>query len=381
MKASTLCDKNVHNVPYHTIQRTLKDYEPIVDMDLFLEHCRQDYDKTSKSTANNNNNAHQKKGLFLTNLNEIMNKNDWSFPATRDDNSISSNKMTKSQTAFDFKINHFQEVQEEPARGSSKPEFKLQTQKSMDMSINFMTNNNSEKNDHPLKFKTQEETLIEDTIEWQIETADELSESKQILKTMFPDVAEDLIVEFLGKYENDVNVVTNLFLDSFNFSSISNENCTEIKEPEVKRLYQVKTLQELCLDEMDKLEIAMEELGDKIDSKTTCETDPNKLQCQAQASALEYTEPSANSKLKLLNGFGQQPFSKTAQIDFPTFNYKRSDSVYSSVDFNNEYQDSRSSDSFDQEEPILSLKINKLRSLIEIFGTEDDLEQLNGKYF
>ena len=85
---------------------------------------------------------------------------------------------------------------------------------------------------------------------------------------MFSDVDEEILIEFLNKYNNDVTVVTNILLDSLNFGDVkskSNEASSSsakeedeeyeiYKDIETSDSHSIETLKNLCIKEMYKLD-------------------------------------------------------------------------------------------------------------------------------
>ncbi len=81
---------------------------------------------------------------------------------------------------------------------------------------------------------------------------------------MFTDVDDDILIDFLEKYNNDVNIVTNILLDSLNLSEFSREtNTCLVKEDNQELVTQqgdesesesMSSLKSLCIKEMDRQE-------------------------------------------------------------------------------------------------------------------------------
>lgn len=167
------------------------------------------------------------------------------------------------------------------------------------------------------------------------------NESKEHLCQIFPNVKEEILLDFLLKYNNDISTVTHILLDSISFGEISNKK-EEIEERENK--FQVKSLQSLCVDAMEKLELDMEDL---YENNHTNEFIKNLILDESISTASD--EASFKSEKKSEHFEYEEYAIKTEQVELI-------------------------------EEPLFSLKMsdNLLSSLIRIFGSEEELKYLDG---
>lgn len=79
---------------------------------------------------------------------------------------------------------------------------------------------------------------------------------------MFSDVKDDILMDFLVKYNNDITVVTNILLDSMNFGDLASS--TDVPEAdetyemnqdiESKESHSIETLSNLCIKEIHQIE-------------------------------------------------------------------------------------------------------------------------------
>jgi dihydroneopterin aldolase len=146
-------------------------------------------------------------------------------------------------------------------------------------------------------------------------------EAKELLNQMFPNVDDEILVDFLIKYDNNVARVTDILLDSICFEEIKKES----DKPKPKR---VKSLKTLCNEIMEKLELQFENLYENSSNVDIC------------------------------------------------FSLKEEEEERSIVE-------DISSSSNVENEPIFSFNLDRdfLSSLIKIFGEKDEEKYLNGKVF
>jgi len=154
---------------------------------------------------------------------------------------------------------------------------------------------------------------------------------------MFPDIKEEIIVDFLLKYENDINIVTEILLDSLSFGEIYKQKETENKS---QKTYQVKSLQNLCVEAMEKLEVELEKL---YEDKRMSDLNDNELSNDVEISLNE-----------------DESYDQTKNNE---------SSIYK-----------QSTETGLSEEPLFNLCLNKefLGGLIRIFGNEDEEKYLDG---
>lgn len=144
-------------------------------------------------------------------------------------------------------------------------------------------------------------------------------EAKELLNQMFPNVDDEILVDFLIKYDNNVARVTDILLDSICFEEIR-------KESDKPKRRQVKSLKTLCNEVMERLEIQFENL-----------------------------------------------YENSSNVDVCFSLKEEEESIVEEI----------SSNSNVENEPIFSFNLDSelLRSIIKIFGEKDEEKYLNGKSF
>ena len=113
-------------------------------------------------------------------------------------------------------------------------------------SINEFTSFKSENNTESIKLPSLL-NIIETQVE--INNDNDLKKEKQdetyiSVKQMFPTIKENIIKELLEQYDNDINTVTNILLDSINLDDLEVKN--EITVNNKNENTTVKSLKELC---------------------------------------------------------------------------------------------------------------------------------------
>jgi len=202
-KASMLAAKNTHSVPITKIQKLLVDFEKNIDVVSLAGSCQKPL----------------KPGNFIKNLDRYFEmNNDWNelqvVAAAEPDPIITARKE--------------EEIPERTRSGKSTSPF------------SFLNENRAEA-----------AASVDDG---------KINESKDLLKAMFADVDDDILVDFLEKYNNDVTVVTNILLDSLNLSEYSRETETRLcvkedsEKAEETETESMSSLKSLCIKEMDRQE-------------------------------------------------------------------------------------------------------------------------------
>lgn len=171
----------------------------------------------------------------------------------------------------------------------------------------------------------------------------EIDSSVEILQQMFPDIKEEIIIDFLLKYDNDVSIVTEILLDSFSFTEVASEVVVKKNETETRqdKVCLVNSLQSLCIKAMEKLEARLEEFYDMTDSDAVVEKS-----VRFEVGDLDETK----SKTTLDN----------------------KDNLTPKTSFETELS----------EEPLFNLSLNRefLTTLIRIFGNEEEEKYLDGNF-
>ena len=233
-KASMLAAKNVHGVPLSKIKRSLVDFEQNIDVKALVGHANSSASQSAISKA--------KPGFFITNFNDYFAKNEWG----NDEKSTTE----ENNNLIDF----------DTASNSS--------QQSFNNINNFIWHDDS-----------LTSTIIQ-TEQGESGESSKLIESKNTLKAMFGNVSEEILMDFLVKYNNDLTLVTNILLDSLNLdehlvetnNNNDNGDARELdceKACEAMTLTQtepVSSLKDLCIKEMDNLEKLFEQHHVTVDS-------------------------------------------------------------------------------------------------------------------
>jgi hypothetical protein len=334
-KAKYLSDKNVHGVPLEKIKRCLDDFEKNVNLESLINECESELNKKNmlkKVSPTPKPSKPKPSGAFITNFSDYLVNSDWSMYNT-ENNSDSSPISLNS-----FKIsNGFDSL--------------------FSLSKENLSASNSTKDDLN---ETSSKKIDSDEFSNQTE----IDQSKELLKQMFPKVNEEILIDFLVRYQNDVDSVTNILLDSVDLNdSLSNElteaDQTYQSDDANKETRQVESLKGLCIKEVNKLEWIMKKhYGNQ-------ETAQNK-----------------NSIDEILKDLNQEINSINAES---LVSLEMNDSKNSDISKNENYSESEELISQpvqkenlcnldEDDDPILNLKLTKpfLSSLIQLFGTQED---------
>ena len=219
---------------------------------------------------------------------------------------------------------------------------------------------------------------------------------------MFPDVDEEILVDLLITYQNDVDTVTNILLDSVNLNDFAKASIKNIEEKK-SIAKTIDTLKNLCTKALDKLEIELEKHYEKKESISLDDTDnSNELDVVNDSKDLKVdegltninnekkTEKKLEKNRKLANNIIKQETKWDA--------YKKSLVNNKKVQKKNKNQFEKIiSKNFDEEEEeeaideeneeviddsVLSLNLTKsfLNSLVQLFGDEGDEMLVNGNF-
>lgn len=320
-----MSQKNKHNVEVATIRRTLSDFEH-VNLPGLIEECQKEIKKESLSTKRLSPTG------ILNNLN--LEQNNWSsnnFELGLSNDSTSSVQPSPTKNdGIKFYLNDYIAISKLTDITTTDSEYF--DCRSKDTESQFGSNKSED--DDFKSFSLYEAEILDQNVKMSETT----NESLEVLKTMFPSIEKEVIVDFLNKYENDLNTVTNILLDSMNFLEMEKSNGQK-KNLASSPLYKVKSLQEICLNEMEKLELAMENLNNKIQIAKS----------NAKVSSSALSNPCIKSRTELI----------------------RTSSLEKDLDESTQPECNK------DDEPIIHLKIDKLRTLIDLFGTAEELNAFN----
>lgn len=340
-KAKHLSDKNVHGVPLEKIKRCLDDFEKNVNLESLINECENELNKKNmlkKVSPTPKPSKPKPSGAFITNINDYLVNSDWSMYNTEnnsDSSPISSNSF-KISNGFDSLFSLSKENLS--ASNSTKDDFNETSNKRIDSD----------------EFSNQTE----------------IDQSKELLKQMFPKVNEEILIDFLVRYQNDVDSVTNILLDSVDLNdSLSNElteaNQTYQPNDANRETRQVESLKGLCIKEVNKLERILEkhygdqETTQKRNSIDEILKDLNQEINSINAESLVSLNDSKNSDIsKNENSESEELISQPVQKE-----------ILGNLD--------------EDDDPILNLKLTKpfLSSLIQLFGTQEDETLLDSNKF
>jgi hypothetical protein len=199
-KASILASKNIHGVPFNKIKKCLEDFEQNINVYTLVD-----------STNSQKSLSKVKPGAFIKNYSDYFTKewSDTTEPHVNENKNTPQMSLKTNQTCF-F----------------------IEETSSNDTVNSIQSYSHSKSNEN---------------------------ESKQVLKSMFTNVSEDIIDEFLLKYNNDLTIVTNILLDSLNLDekelNQSSDECFCKKESHqtIETVKSVSSLKQLCTDAMNKL--------------------------------------------------------------------------------------------------------------------------------
>lgn len=192
----------------------------------------------------------------------------------------------------------------------------------------------------------------------------ELNEIKQ----MFPSVKSETIIELLEQYQ-DSNTVTNILLDSINLDELETSN----QNVNTKHTYNVKSLKELCTDSLYRLEHSFEQYYDKN------ELNENRFTSQIESIKEENDSfDLASLDLSTNNDYTIKDVDNYEEIESIPSTETCSELSFSSQ---TNYSDSKDSSDYD-DEPILNLKLDVkfLKTLVQLFGSDEDEKILDCKF-
>ena len=327
-------------MPFNKIKNTLNDFEK-VDLNSLIDTCRKELESTLTILPIQKTN----------NISQSISNSTISSIASS--SSSSSSSRTKSNNGPKF-ISNFNEY-----FNSSKPdwsqfgiddssnqnEIKISPTSSPSNTMSLFSNNNKQE-----ETKKQEVKLIESFKQEDLKISKEIEQSRKELSLLFPHVKDDIIIDFLLKFENDVDMVSNILLDSIDLDSNeeANKEITTKSNITIKNeLRQVPSLKQLCENAMSQLEYLIESHYEKDDT------------------------------------YFQIPKSSNSEIDVKSQSENDFDICKSE---NNSGYESDGSQSVTEDDyfPIIELKLNKniISSLIDLFGDKEDEKYLNdGKFF
>jgi len=216
-------------------------------------------------------------------------------------------------------------------------------------SINEFTSFKSENNTESIKLPSLlnvNETRVE------INNDNDLKKEKQdetfiSVKQMFPTIKENIIKELLEQYDNDINTVTNILLDSINLDDLEVKN--EITVNNKNENTTVKSLKELCNITLDKFEILLE----------------------------KYYETSKKNEFDV-DEFKEENQKKINQAQSNCFSLITSELELKNEHIPKPYFENLNQSMDNDDDPILDLKLDKnfLKSLIQLFGDDNDMNLL-----
>jgi hypothetical protein len=361
-KPRLLSEKNQHGVPYQKIKDTLDQFERVNDLDALIKSCKRDLESGTgikSSTPTNNSSARlqsfhnqqppavkspPKSGHFLGNTANYLKLDslDWTqFSSDPQETSISS---LASISGASKSIAMFQSENPKPSLNKPEPEVS----------------------------KPKGDRVIAEIIQ-----------SKDLLQQMFPHVKEDILIEFLTKYENDVDMVTNLLLDSLNLSEEEEEVpanndviCNKRNESSNQvpsTYYNPPLLKTLCEKAMEKLDSMLETHYKSSDCKYEKSKNTDAYLGVNFDSICNSSSRSSSISSKSNSKFEDITSNGTSNSTCSSKDYK-TNGLY-----DNENDDEDEGPIDNSYDPILELKLDKrfLGYLINLFGEKEDEIYLN----
>ena len=359
-KPKILHEKNQHGVDFAKIKKTLDDFDKKIDLEKLVNECRNEINPAPASVKTTPKPKPKPSGLF-GNVNGFLGSNiDWSSMQETNFTKNAENKNTPDLAVL--------EVNEKVLNDLTEPNTSLfdrgYNQDSMTKSF-----------DH-------------------LDDQYEIDHSRELLQQMFPNVNEEILLDFLLKYQNDVDTVTNILLDSVNLSETNEmapSSAAKKSEPKC-----IDSLKNLCTRVLDKLEIELEKHYEKEkhnaqkvlnDSNTSSDQSyfsvSNSLNDSKEARGDETTEKVveslekkrqlANSLIKQQTKFDVNFNRKSAKTN--ENKSKSHDSLVAQNDFEEDHKK--------EDDSLLTIKLpmSSLSALIQLFGTEEEENFVNGKKF
>jgi hypothetical protein len=230
----------------------------------------------------------------------------------------------------------------------------------------------------------------------------EIDECKNLLRAMFPDVDEEILVDLLITYQNDVDTVTNVLLDSVNLNEFSNNSKkpNDVIKPVARA---IDSLKNLCIQTLDKLEIELEKHYEKKESISLDDLDNlNELSVASEnleSQKIEETSVNKQSEKKpeVKSQKKRQLANNIIKQETKWDSYKKSlvknkklqkkikiqseKTLANSInDDDGDWEDGGEAEIDEIDDSVLSLSLTKsfLNSLVQLFGEEGDEMFVNG---
>ena len=365
-KAKLLCEKNQHGIDIVRIKIMMDNFQKNVNLEKLIVECKNELNGKNKSKTIPTKPKPKSSGLF-DEFNGFLTGNlDWSQIneiKVDDKSNVKNNPESKTDIEIPTISKESQHLLWD----------KNVTQDSMSKSFNNIDNEQYE-----------------------------IDDSKYLLSQMFPDVDEEILVDLLITYQNDVDTVTNILLDSVNLNDFAKDSVKKIEE-EKSITKKIDTLKNLCTKALDKLEIELEKHYEKKESISLDDTD--------NSNELNVVDDSKDQKVEegLTNINSEKKSEKKLEKNRKLANniikqetkwdaYKKSLVNNKKVQKKNKNQFEKIiSKNFDEEEAeevideeneeviddsVLSLNLTKsfLNSLVQLFGDESDEMLVNGNF-
>jgi hypothetical protein len=387
---------------------------------MLIDECRKEAGVKSSGSPKSGAKAWTARpGSFLSNFDDILSKNDWALPET----SFYDAESQKTNSGGDliFKLLEKKEDENRPVRFTLDDNDRTLTDKDLVKASDQNTTTASASlplfTPHHDANSTAQNRQFGSQQQYSDVSFESLEQSKSMLHQLFPNICEEIILDFLLKYENDIDTVTNILLDSVDMNDSDSLALSQVQEtpapppptpvvvaPKIEETKRpesarrtVKSLQEICLDVMDRLERSLEQHFNK---KSHSESNDGKVNNGAadfeekSFGAKSSSSKKNNNKSKDKRNSekrsppGGKKAPQKAQENKTRDNFKAKLVDYD--DFDDELNSSKSSSAYDnrsvsaetvdddnkyEEEPILDLNLNKhiLVSLIELFGEKADM--------
>ena len=370
-KAKTLHEKSLHGLDLAKIKKALDDFEKNVNLEKLIIECKTESDSKNKNTSSTSKPKPKPSGL-LGDFNDYFSTNlDWS--QINEPHNTLEITCTETETTSDSN-----ETASGPKSNQDSSGTLLKKCENVSKKESLLNQNEIYEDSMTKTFSSQTQNC-----EY------EFDESRDLLKSMFPDVEEEVIVDLLMIYENDIDTVTNVLLDSVNFN--------EHKSAPTANVQSVESLKNLCINALEKLEIELEK---HYENASTILDDSNNSNHSGELNT--YT-PGVDLRNETPSKSNSSPGSKSEEEkkrrkitnniikqDTKWDTYKKSLKSKKSQkkNVNNEATSFKHEESFgngeeddyDTDDSVLSLNLAKtfLNSLVQLFGEEGDEMLVNG---
>ncbi len=362
-----LSEKNQHGLDIVKIKSMMDNFQKNVNVEKLILECKNELDSKNKAKTLQVKPKPKSSGLF-SDFNELLTGSfDWS------------------------QINEPKEVEHLETKNNEKSSIEKPEIESLTKNEHFLENQNLNQDSMSKSFNIETNEQFE------------IDDSKNLLRAMFPDVDEEVLVDLLITYQNDVDTVTNVLLDSVNLNEFSNNSkkTSDVVKPVART---IDSLKNLCIKTLDMLEIELEKHYEKRESISLDDLDnSNELNVASEnldsqkieetsvnKQSEKKTEVKSQKKRQLANNIIKQETKWDSYKKSLVKNKKlqkkiKNQSEKAIAKIANEGGDDDGEEGGEAEideidDSVLSLSLTKsfLNSLVQLFGEEGDEMFVNG---